>query len=267
MDRVAAIHDSTFKLLKIIKGICEKHGIVYYLDAGTLLGAVRHKDFIPWDDDADLAMRREEYEKFLAVAHELPEPYKLVFPNEYGGYFFDFVPRIVDMSFPLREETEEDLAQNSYQNRLAVDIFILDELPASNFAANMLVFREKMIYGYAMAHRCGKAKKKYTFSEKMKVTVLKTIGKTKKLDKIIKMQEKLSVKYRGRGGDRYFLSNALMTDIGRLMFDRSAYTDTVMLPIRDELFSCPAGWDHILTKFYGDYMTPPKEEDRRPLHI
>ena len=48
----------------------------------------------------------------------------------HGGYFFDFVPRIVDMSFPLREETEEDLAQNSYQNRLAVDIFILDELPA-----------------------------------------------------------------------------------------------------------------------------------------
>jgi lipopolysaccharide cholinephosphotransferase len=266
MDRLEAIHDSTFKLLKVIKAICEKHGITYFLDAGTLLGAVRHKDFIPWDDDADLAMRRADYEKFVSVAHELPEPYKLVFPNEYGGYFFDFVPRILDMSFPLREETEEDRAQNNYQNRLAVDIFILDELPASKSAADRFIFRHKMIYGYAMAHRCGKAKKKYTFSEKMKVAVLKTVGKTKKLDKIFKMQDKLSTKYRGCEGEYYYLSNALMTDIHRRL-DRSAYEKVVMLPIRDELFSCPANWDLLLTKYYGDYMTPPKEEDRRPLHI
>ena len=57
-----------------------------------------------------------------------------------------------------------------------------------------------------------------------------------------------------------------MSHIDRTL-KREAFEKTELLPIRDELFSCPAGYDHILTVFYGDYMTPPKEEDRRPIHI
>ena len=266
MDRLDAIHDATFELLKVIKDLCQKHNITYHLDCGTLLGAVRHKDFIPWDDDADISMKRDEYLKFVAVAHELPAPYKLVFPNEYGNYFFDFVPRIINLDFPLREETEADRAQNNYQNRIAVDIFILDDVAEDPAVAKKVVFREKMIYGYAMAHRCGKSKKKYSFTEKMKIFVLGCIGRTKKLEKIIKMQEKLSTKHHGCNGKSYFMSNAIMSEI-HIEFDRECYDSTVEFTIRGESFSCPAGWDQILTKFYCDYMTPPKEEDRRPLHI
>lgn len=267
MNSLELIHDESFKLLKVIKGICEKHDIEYFLDGGTLLGAVRHKDFIPWDDDADLCMRRKDYIKFLEVAHELPAPYKLVMPNEYGGYFFDMVPRIVNLDFPLRDETPEDKAQNNYQNRLAVDIFVLEDVPNPS-VAKKVIFKQKMLYGYAMAHRYNKnpMRNKYTFSEKLKVMVLKAIGKTKKLDKILAKHDALSEKYHGCEGTHLYTSNALMFQID-ILFDRSAYETSVKLPIRDELFNCPAGWDHVLTNFYGDYMTPPKEEDRRPLHV
>jgi lipopolysaccharide cholinephosphotransferase len=96
--------------------------------------------------------------------------------------------------------------------------------------------------------------------------VLKAIGRTKKLDKILEMQAALSEKYHGCEGTHLYTSNALMFQID-ILHERSAYETSVKLPIRDELFNCPSGWDHVLTNFYGDYMTPPKEEDRRPLHV
>ena len=83
MERLERIHELLFDLLVAIDELCEKHNITYYLDSGTLLGAVRGKDFIPWDDDADLTMTRENYEKFCKVAHELPEPFLFVLPTQY----------------------------------------------------------------------------------------------------------------------------------------------------------------------------------------
>ena len=92
MEKLEKIHSVLFDMLREIASLCDKYEIEYFLDSGTLLGAVRHQDFIPWDDDADIAMKRSEYEKFLKVADELPKPYLLIQPQDYGGYFFDFAP-------------------------------------------------------------------------------------------------------------------------------------------------------------------------------
>lgn len=67
------------EVLKVIEEICAKHGLRYFAEWGTLLGAVRHKGFIPWDDDIDITLLRDDYEKFLVIAkEELPKDYKLL---------------------------------------------------------------------------------------------------------------------------------------------------------------------------------------------
>ena len=259
------IHDGLFEIMVALDELCEKHNIQYFLDSGTLLGAVRHKDFIPWDDDVDLTMTRDNFERFCEVAHELQAPFKFVMPNEYGGYFFDFVARIINTEFPLREETDADRAYNSYQNRLAVDIFIIDNAPDSDAKFKWMVLRQKMLYGYAMAHRFEKAKQKHGFVESAQIFVLGTLGKLQTLSKIFKKQQKLSAKYREVKTERYCLSNTIMKEI-HLSYPKRCIEGAVKLPIRDRMFSAPSGYEEILTNMYGDYMTPPPEADRAPMH-
>ena len=70
---------ASIEVLEVVDRICKKHNIKYFAEAGTLLGAVRHKGFIPWDDDLDIAMLRDEYERFLSIVEEeLPDDYFLL---------------------------------------------------------------------------------------------------------------------------------------------------------------------------------------------
>ena len=266
VQKIERIHEILFDILVTIDELCEKHGITYYLDSGTLLGAVREKDFIAWDDDADITMKREDYEKLLSVAHELPEKYRLVTPDSYGGYFFDFTPRVLDMSAPLREETEADRAQNNFQNRVAVDIFIIDRAPDDKKAFSKMVFRQKMIYGNAMAHRYEKSSEKHSFMQYMQIAVLRTMGNFMRLEKILHRQEKLSTSYRDTKTSHYCVTNFPVRALGH-HFDEEVFGEPIKLTIRGREFSCPLGYDAILKKYYGDYMTPPKKEDRVSIHI
>ena len=85
-DSLQRLQAVELDILRAIRDVCEAHGITYFLDGGTTLGAVRHGGFIPWDDDADVAMPQEDYEHFLRVAPEaLPEGYTLTESLKYGA--------------------------------------------------------------------------------------------------------------------------------------------------------------------------------------
>ena len=92
------VHEANLKILKELDRICRKYKIRYALDAGTLIGAVRHKGFIPWDDDADVVLIRSQYEALKKVIkRELPDTMELLEPDSYRGgrAFYDFTPRII----------------------------------------------------------------------------------------------------------------------------------------------------------------------------
>lgn len=261
-----SIHDGLFAILKEIDALCQRHEIEYFLDGGTLLGTIRGQDFIPWDDDADINMTRDNFERFCKVAHELPEPLRFVMPNEFGGYFFDFVPRVINTEFPLRRETEEDRAQNNYQNRLSVDIFLLDSAPDDSKEFGRLVFRQKKLYGYAMAHRFNKHAHSHGFVNRMKIAVLTTIGRFHSLDSIFEKQKTLATSYRDKQTGKYCISNTILKEI-HLSYSKEWFAGTVRMPLRDITLSCPVGYHEILTHLFGDYMTPPPEDERHPMHV
>lgn len=107
-----------------LDSVCNAHGLHYYLWAGTMLGAVRHKGFIPWDDDIDVAMPRADYELLLANCEEwMPAPYKVIAPETDADYPYPFA-KVEDVTTTVMERPDFKYLEGVY-----IDIFPLDGFP------------------------------------------------------------------------------------------------------------------------------------------
>ena len=265
---LTAVHQANLKMLKEIDRICRKHQIQYMLDAGTLLGAVRHKGFIPWDDDVDLVFTRENYERFAQVVRkELPEGMELLEPRQLqgGNAFYDFTPRIIYVNSQTHEDGEEMKFYGGGLNHLWVDLFILDKLPENKAAAAFTRFLQTAVYGLAMGHRYRLDYSKYSLMNKIFVAALAAIGKRIPMRTIRGLQRRVSVKdNKGKSRLRYY-SN-YQPDYLYVTLNEEWIKETVDLPFEDTMLMAPKGWNQVLTWIYGDYQKLPPEEKRVPTH-
>ncbi len=262
------VQEANLKILKEIDRICEKYRIDYMLDAGTLLGAVRHRGFIPWDDDADVAMRRNCWSAFRRVAaRELPETMRLLEPAELArdGKFYDFTPRILYL--PSRRHVPDEASEyyGEKLNHLWVDIFILDRLPDGSAGAAWQRALQKLVYALSMGHRRKLDYRRYSPAQRAGVAVLSTAGKLLPMSLLVRLQDRFARSARRKETERVYYSN-YQPDYLHVTLERELTQRTVSLPFEDTELSAPAGWHEILTRVYGDYMQPPSEEDRRPSH-
>lgn len=113
------------EILRVIDGICRKHNIKYSLYGGTILGAVRHEGFIPWDDDIDICMERSEYNRFLSIWNE----------ENHEGYLLqskDNEPRYMQTFCKVRKDhttfLQDEIEKNRYHTGIFVDIFPVDRI-------------------------------------------------------------------------------------------------------------------------------------------
>ena len=265
---MSKVHAASLKILKEIDRICRKYKIRYALDAGTLIGAVRHKGFIPWDDDADVVFLRSQYEAFVKVAgRELPDTMELLLPDSYrdGRAFFDFTPRIIYKNSRCHQDSPEMNFYGGKLNHIWVDLFILDKLPASPAGATVTRFVHKAIYGLAMGHRPGLDFKKYSLIHKIFVGGLAGVGRFIPLRLIFAMQRAAALKDRRSRGTRWYYSN-YQPDYLYVTLEGSWCEAVEDAAFEDAQLMIPKGWHEVLTEVYGDYMQLPPEEKRVPTH-
>ena len=260
------LHNKLYDLLCIVDDICKKEGVRWFIDGGTEIGAVREKNFVPWDDDLDIKVLREDYEAFkAAMIKHLPSNYRFIEPEEFSPYFYDFVPRVVDTEQLLRTVTDEDTAYKNYQNCVGFDVFILENAPSGALARKLMHLKLKMIYGMAMSKRYKLHREGYSLSQKVVTSVSVTLGKMFSLEKIFKMWKKSMGKYNGKKTEYVIPANFPLPFID--FFKREWYETAADGELRGRKFPIPVGYDAEMTQIYGDYMKPPKDKSIYTTHL
>ena len=245
-------------LLLQLDRICKKYNLCYYLMFGTLLGAIRHNGFIPWDDDVDVCMPRRDYEKLLKVApSELQHPYFFQTPETDEGYYYTFA-RI------RNSETAAFLPLYQYQKfnmGLLLDIFPVDVYCENDAQKNF-----DLIQNLTCENTTYMRMTNPHLSEKdiERVKQYKGGSPKERYDLI----QKTAMKHEKEADNFNKRVVAVFTGcaLSKMVFYASDLSETVLHSFEGFEFPIPAGWDRILRATYGDYHQFPPVEQRGTWH-
>lgn len=264
-EKINVFHDALFGILLEFDRICRTHGIRYFLFGGTLLGAIRHNDIIPWDDDVDVVMIRSEYEKFNKIAaSQLSSRYRWHVPED-NNTFFDFIPRIEDLKSRL-EKTDNPLITN----HIFLDVFIFDYTCDLKLLRDWHLFKIRLIYGLALGHRTTKEFSgifAYSGVLELCARIIREFGRLFPIGRIYDMHNMCARGYEKKEGSYLFRANCpIPVEPHFFLVSKLLYEETMDWPMRDHMLSIPVCYDELLTDQYGDYMTPPPVEHRVVRH-
>lgn len=253
----------SLKILKAIDAVCRREGIRYWLAYGSLIGAVRHQGFIPWDDDLDIYMPRPDYERFLACfdghAAELA-PYVAIKP-EVGLRRPFLITRVSNPEFKMVGEYGDEVDELG----TFVDIYPLDGLANSSEearrreqAAHKLTLKYMQANNFDCYNRGNGVLKRFA---KRVQSVL--VGRPEKY------QEQLNELCREYAFDDSKLCYALawVATSEIFIYDRSWFDATVRMKFEDMEAPVPVGYDELLTCEYGDYLRIPPQAERVGHHF
>lgn len=252
-------------IMKQVLQTCERHNLTYYILGGTLLGAVRHKGFIPWDDDIDIGLPRPDYERFLEYAkNELEMPYQLHTISQNSGVYCYYYARVENKEVKLvRKAAIKEAVIPAW-----IDVFPLDGVPndpqkrkkwLKRVGSCQTIFRRSQL-SYLGNNRSPSIKNavKKAFVKLRLDKLISTRWAWKRLDTVLKENE-------------YNECDMLINACGywgvKEMFPKSVYGSGKLYPFEDLMLNGPEDYDTVLKQMYGDYMTPPPEDQREHHYI
>jgi lipopolysaccharide cholinephosphotransferase len=233
-------------MLDKVKQICTKHNLKWWVDGGTLLGTIRHGGFIPWDDDMDIFMPREDYDRFITyAAEELKDPYFLQTDWTDNVWFCHAKIRRSDTTALLEKDVP---AKFHFNQGIFIDIFPFDNVPAdktqySKFIEQLWLLKNEMLA----------ARSRWWVHEKDNWTLLRHCKSLRDT------YDGIRRKYNGDGvdGNSDWFANLGLPSLKKDIRKRKGEcTNTLYKKFEMIEVPIPAGYHEILKRMYGDYMKP-----------
>ncbi len=248
------LHQVEVEILDEIVRICAKYDLKYYLIGGTLLGAVRHKGFIPWDDDLDIVMPRADYDKFCDICKtELDEKYYLHNINTDNKYWL--IHAKIRKNNTIFEE--QSISGLSCHKGVFVDIFPLDN--AQDIDSKEQLKRTRKIKTIStLIYRKSKLNIRYSLKSRLLAFCLSFVS----IKTLTKWQMKLMTKFNNETCDYYVNYGSNYSTVKQTML-RSKYEPSCEVEFEGKLYKTLGEYEYFLNRIYGeDYMQLPPEEKR-----
>lgn len=243
--------------LEAVIDLCEKNGIDYFLAGGTLLGAMRHKGFVPWDDDIDICVPRPHYERLLAAASEIEAPYEILHAGNDPEFIYPYA-KAYDSSTTVVENFQKPFTRGVW-----VDIFPLDGTFSNKYLRKTqftlirklisILVDQQQYYKppQTLAKSLRKKAKTKLFSLIPKSSIIRSINFLCGLKSY--SEAKFATLLIGKWGNKESAPMAFFSSHQLLKFEHLTA-------------KAPAGADPWLRQVFGDYMTPPPAAERIPTH-
>lgn len=240
--------EACLTILEEFDRICKALNIPYILFAGTLLGAVRHNGFIPWDDDLDVLMLRSDYERFLSQADSVLDKEKFYLQKEFSEHWPMFFSKLrLNNTACLEKYHAKDPKEH---HGVYIDIFPCDNGAKSNFGRKIQFYASKVVIAKSLK------KRGYETNSKTKKIFMAVCGA---------LPQSLFVKIVKGGADNSEFLHTFFASASA--FEKNVYPREIMASADTAVFEgreypVPTKYDQLLQIIYGDYMTMPPEEER-----
>ncbi len=240
------------EIMKKVHAFCEEHDIHYYLAYGTLIGAIRHHGFIPWDDDIDIWMKREDYDKFCSLFPAFAPSLGLELINHTTPHYYARAfSKVINTATVMKEHGFKGDPFGVF-----IDIWPLDAAPRG-IGAKWTLLRSKL-YASLLIHQV--STEPVNSPKRLVAKLLAPLFGSAKHK--VKRLDKLARKHKITEGDLLMCYSTFAKQ-----FSQESFSSAVLADFEDAQFYIPAGYDAVLRTIYGDYMQLPPEDARVPHHI
>lgn len=262
MERLLSKKETQRLLLKMLDQLIhyfEEHNLRYYLVGGTLLGAVRHQGFIPWDDDIDLGMPRPDYDRFLQLVKTEPVAQNLKIISDLDGTFFNPYCQVLNVDTRLEKDSEAYIRKDRIVLNLFIDIFPQDGWPEDDREA-LRLFRKMKWMRYLILTGRAKAGTGVSIGRMLVKQPIIFFVRMCGIQRILARMNKLARRYNYDTSKYVGAITYGIYGVG----ERCIHDEVVQFEEKEfegRMCKVPGCWDKYLQQIYGEYMViPPKEK-------